>query len=58
MAKKKIEANEPERIEALKSGEIKVGMSTLNTMNQTQERLINLVYALDARVTKLEAKKG
>ena len=64
MAKRTIKAkvadiiSEPRRIEALKMGEIRIGMSTLNAMNKVTARLINLVYSLEGRISALESKKG
>jgi len=44
------------RIETLKSGEIKVGIPTLNEMCKRTGQLIDLVYQLSDRIAALEAK--
>ncbi len=58
MAKKKKETSEvveTKRIEAVKMGETRVGMSTLNAMNKVTGQLTSLVYSLEARIDNLEA---
>lgn len=60
MPRKKSEpeaVTEPKKIEAVKMGETRVGMSTLNHMNKITGQLIELVYILEARIEALEAKK-
>lgn len=60
MAKKKeetAEVVEPKRIEAVKMGETRVGMSTLNAMNKVTGHLVDAHYTLEERVAALEAKK-